>query len=263
MNKRRHVFGPIALLLMVTCVIGGVLLRMSQPPPEEPAAQEPVARVEAASRGMQTVERAALLEAERRLTQMPPPPAPPARVGKFTAGEVEQTEQVFRRMIAFRGLVTQEKERRALSAKLLAMPNGPELLREVLIDTDFAKKAFGEFQAEARYYSIVALEEAAREDKMDLVTSTSAELASQLATRGSPIDPGRAEDLIEVVSVIARHAGSQAFANPTSPVLAKMNFSRRLPDEVADLYARGIFDGIWKAEGIQKAQEITKHLQAM
>lgn len=65
----------------------------------------------------------------------------------------------------------------------------------------------GEFQAEAGTYSNVALEEAAREGKLDLATSTSAELAWQLAMSGAPIAPGCAEDLIAVVSMIARDAG--------------------------------------------------------
>jgi len=242
MNKRRFLIAVIVSLLAAAALI---LIRW-WPEPAEPgrAAVRPV--------GIMAAERAAAREAGGRLARMAPVPAR-AGVGKFSAETIQSAEDKFRRMIAFRGLITQEKERRSLAQQVLALPDGAELMRAILLDPALARSAFGEFQAEARFYAITVLDEVARQGKVDFVADVAADLGKQLTSVTGEIDRGRADDLRGVMAVMGRSLGSRGVEDVHSPMLARLGLTPGLPQPVRQLYLEGVFYGIWKAETFEVA----------
>jgi hypothetical protein len=213
--------------------------------------------------GLAAVEQAARRQAAERLAQMVPVSVPASGVGRFSAELLRSTEDKFRRMVAVRGLITQERERRALAQEILAAPEGNELVREILLNPELARQAFGEFQAEARMYAITVLDEAARQGNVDVAISTAGELAGQLRDAGGAPDKGRAEDLIDIATVVAHNVGSRGLVDGDRQVLARLGFEGDLPPAVRQLYVDGFFQGVWKAEGIRTAKATVDRLQAL
>lgn len=211
---------------------------------------------------LKKLEQAAARQAAARLAQIPPAPSsPPPQIGGFSWAEIASAYEVFHKMLAVQGLITRDKARFELAAKLLGTPNGSRLVRQVLLDPSFARAAFGDFQAEARYFSVVVLDHAARSGDLALATSTAAELGKQLAAASDGPDHGRREDLIDVTSVVAHAAGSEAFADASAPLLATLGFTNpSLPKSVRAMYIEGIFAGIWQAETIEQAQSTVERL---
>ena len=218
---------------------------------------------ESAPNGLATVEQAARRQAAERLGQMKPVPVPANGVGKFSAELLRSTEDKFRRMVAVRGLITQDRERRALAQEILAAPDGNDLVREILLNPEFARQAFGEFQAEARMYSITVLDEAARQGNVDVAISTASDLAGQLRDAGGTPDKGRAEDLIDIATVVAHNVGSRGLVDSDLRVLARLGFEGDLPPAVRQLYVDGFFQGVWKAEGIRSAKATVERLATL
>lgn len=220
---------------------------------------EPGADSPASVAGLTAAEAAAAREAKDRLARIPSAPAR-SGAGKFSARTIAAAEDQFRRMLAVRGLITQEKERRARAQNVLAMPDGVDLMRGILLDPALARAAFGNFQAEARFYATAVLEEMARQGNLDFVVGVASELGAQLAAVTGEIDRGRAEDLRGLASVIGRSLGSRGLADARSPVLAKLGFGPGLPRPVHELYVEGMFYGVWKAESIEQAMVAVKTL---
>lgn len=223
-----------------------------------PKASEPVPP--AASAGMNVAEQAARREAASRLARMPPA-LPHAQVGKYSAEMIQSVNEAFRGMIAVRGLVIQDKERRALAQQILAMPDATAMMREILLDPAFAKAAFGDFQAEARFYAISVLKEVARQGNLDFVNETAAGLTGQLAAAGGEPDRGRAEDLMSVVAIVGEKIGSEGLKDANSPALAKLGCTPDLAQPVRALCLRGLFQGVWAADGIEQAQATIDRLR--
>lgn len=250
MNKRRVLTSVTVFLLAAVAL---VILRYW---PEHAQLPEPMARPAVVT----AAEQAASREAGNRLARMTAAPVR-AGVGKFSAGMLQATEDRFRRMIAFRGLITQEKERRILAQQVLALPDSTELMRRILVDPVFARSAFGEFQAEARFYAITVLDEAARQGQVELVADVAADLGKQLAAVTGELDPGRADDLRGVMAVIGRSLGSRGVEDPHAPMLARLGFTPDLPRPVRQLYLEGILYGVWKVEPFEQAMAAVERLQ--
>lgn len=254
MRKRPYVFWSWVVITAVMVLAGAQHLL-------ESAAQD---RAEP-EMALKRVEQAAARQAASRLRPTPPqsPPAP-GQVGGFSWQEIASAYEVFHRMLAVQGLITRDKVRHDLAAKLLETPNGSKLVRQVLLDPDFAHAAFGEFQAEARFFSVTVLEHAARDGNLALATSTAAELGARLAEANGGADHGREEDLIDITSVVARATGSQAFADDSAPLVAALGLTNpSLPKKVRGMYLRGIFDGVWRAETIEQAQTTVERLRKL
>lgn len=238
--KRRYL---VAVLVLVAITLLVTRHRRSAGPP----VTSPV------NAGVNLAEQAARREAANRLARMPPA-LPHAQVGKYSAETIQSVERAFRGMISVRGLVIQDKERRALAQQLLALPDSRALMREILLDPAFARSIFGDFQAEARFYAISVLKEVARQGNVDFVSETAAGLTSQLAVAGGEPDRGRAEDLMSVVAIVGEHVGSAGLKDANSPVLAKLGCTAELAQPVRVLCLRGLFQGVWSADGIEEAQ---------
>lgn len=238
--KRRYLVA-VLFLAAVTLIVIRYLPKPDQPVPA------------AVSAGANVAEQAARREAANRLARMPPA-LPRAQVGKYSAETIQSVERAFRGMISVRGLVIQDKERRALAQEILAMPDTSALMREILLDPAFARSAFGDFQAEARFYAISVLKEVARQGNLDFVSETAAGLTSQLASAGGEPDRGRGEDLMSIVAIVGERVGSEGLKDADSPVLAKLGCTAELAQPVRALCLRGLFQGVWAADGIEEAQ---------
>jgi hypothetical protein len=250
MMKRRYLVAIPALVVIAWVGIRGW-----------PHAGGPLARPEA--NGLAIAEQAAQREAANRLANMPPPALASTAVGKFSAETIHSVEDKLRRMVAVRGLITEERERRSLAQAILATVDGGELVREVLLDPALARNAFGSFQAEARFYAITVLDEAARQGDLDVVVDTASDLAAQLVAAGGDPDKGRSEDLTDIAVIIGANLGSQGLLDPGSQALAKIGYTPDLPAPVRRLYIDGLFQGVWKAEGLDSAQAMNRRLAAL
>jgi hypothetical protein len=247
--KRRYLVA-VLLLAAIILVVTRYWPKAGEPAPPSAKAGEPA---QPAKAGMNVAEQAARREAANRLARMPPA-LPHVHVGRFSADTIQSVERAFRGMIAVRGLVIQDKERRALAQQVLALPDGSTLMREILLDPEFARSAFGDFQAEARFYAITVLKDVARQGNVDFVTETASGLTGQLAAAGGEPNRGRGEDLMSIVAIVGENVGSAGLKDANSPVLAKLGCTAELAQPVRELCLRGLFQGIWAADGIEQAQ---------
>lgn len=245
--KRRYV---LAIPLLVGATLGIVHLLPGD------AAAPPV------SAGMTAATTAARAEAASRRAKLPPL-QPHAPVGRFSAESIQAADEAFRSMTTVRGLVIQDQERRALAQSILARPDGAALMREILLDPAFARSAFGDFQAEARFYAIAVLKEAARQGNVDVVADTTAGLVSQLAGTGGEPDRGRSEDLMGVAAIIGENVGSHGLPDARAPMLARLGCTTDLAMSVRVLCLRGLFQGVWAADGLEEAQAMVERVRTL
>jgi hypothetical protein len=244
------------LVAMIVCVLAAAALVIVRCSPDRGHSPGPVVR----SAGASAAQKAAWREAENRLARMAPA-ATRAGVGKFSGETLQSAEDKFRRMIAFRGLITQDRERRSLAQEILALPDGADLMRTILVDPAFARSAFGQFQAEARFYAITVLDEAARQGGVELVAGVAADLGKQLAAVTGELDRGRADDLRGLMVVIGRNLGSHGVEDAHSPNLARTGLTASTPQPVRQLYLEGLLYGIWKVEPFEQAMAAVEHIQ--
>jgi hypothetical protein len=243
------------LAAVIACVLGAVALVIVRCSPDHGHSPESVAP----SAGASAAQKAASREAENRLARMTPA-ATRAGVGKFSGETLQSAEDKFRRMIAFRGLITQDKERSSLAQEILTLPDGIDLMRTILVDPAFARSAFGPFQAEARFYAITVLDEAARQGRVEIVTDVAADLGKQLASVTGEIDRGRADDLRGVMVVIGRSLGSHGVEDAHSPQLVRTGLTASTPQPVRQLYLEGLLYGIWKVEPFEQAMAAVERI---
>jgi hypothetical protein len=255
--KRRYLVA-VLFLVAITLVVTRHWRSASESVP--PPASAGASGASPASAGASAAEQAARREAASRLARMPPA-LPHAQVGKYSAEMIQSVNEAFRGMIAVRGLVIQDKERRALAHQILAMPDAAAMMREILLDPAFARSAFGDFQAESRFYAAAVLKEVARQGNLDFVSETAAGLAGQLAADGGEPDRGRAEDLMSVVAIVGESVGSEGLKDANSPALAKLGCTPDLARSVRVLCLRGLFQGVWAADGIEQAQAMVERLR--
>ena len=242
------------LVAMMICAIAAVaIVRWS---PDHGDSSESADR----SAGVSAAQKAASREAEDRLVRMAPAAAR-AGVGKFSGETLQSAEDKFRRMVAFRGLITQDRERRSLAQEILKLPDGLDLMRTILVDPAFARSAFGQFQAEARFYAITVLEEVAQQGRVDLVADVAADLGNQLAAVSGEIDRGRADDLRGVMVAIGRSLGSHGVEDAHAPNLARTGLTASTPQPVRQLYLEGLLYGIWKVEPFEEAMAAVERIQ--
>lgn len=247
--KRWHV---LAMIVLVTIPVLLLVLRTDDAAPPSRAVPP----------GISVAEQAARREAAQRLAQLPRP-KPHARVGQFSPDAIQAAEEAFRGMASVRGLVIQEQERRNLAQQVLASPEGPALMRAILLEPAFARTAFGDYQAEARFYAIAVLKEAARQGDVELVAETTAGLVAQLSGVSGELDRGRSEDLMGMAAIVGETVGSGGLKDVSAPMLARLGCTPELAKSVRVLCLRGLFQGVWAADGIEEAQAMVDRLRTM
>jgi hypothetical protein len=217
--KRRYLVA-VLLLAAITLIVSRDWPKAGDSVPQSAKAGEP--GLQPAKAGMNVAEQAARREAANRLARMSPT-LPHVQVGKYSAETIQSVERAFRGMIAVRGLVIQDKERRALAQQVLALPDGSALMREILLDPAFARSAFGDFQAEARFYAIPVLKEVARQGNTDFVSENRPLVAMLVAAANWPSDDRQAgSDQATAAAVARKLHDAVATCASTSSVAAAM-----------------------------------------
>jgi hypothetical protein len=177
-------------------------------------------------------------------------PAPSDGDFGFPAATLTLAKEVFDEMWAVRGLVHTHEQRTSAARRLLESPRALELVYHTSIDPDFARKAFGEQQAEARYFSQVVLEEAAKGGQRELLEHAVKVVRRGLASADA-FDPGRGEDFR---GLLAAYAGTMAPAELTAEAVQGLGYERGLSKEVRQIYYETVFSAVWKREGIEVAE---------
>lgn len=191
-------------------------------------------------------ERAGTLAAQRERHARP---APDGSLG-LPEETVTLAQEIFDEMWAVRGLVHTHEQRTDAARRLLAAPRALELVYHASTDPDFARRAFGEQQAEARYFSILVLEEAARGGQHELLQNAVA-VARRGLTSAETFDPGRGEDFR---GLLTAYTGVIQPDELNAETLRTLGYDRGLSKEMKQIYYETVFSVLWKREGIEVAE---------
>lgn len=178
-----------------------------------------------------------------------------SRLG-FPEETLTLAQEVFDEMWAVRGLVHTHEQRTDAARRLLASPRALELVYHTSTDPDFARKAFGEQQAEARYFSIMVMEEAARGGQQELL-ETAVAVARRGLTSAESFDPGRGEDFR---GLLTAYTGLVTPGELNAETLRTLGYDQRLSKEVKQIYYETVFSVLWKQEGIEVAEARFKEI---
>jgi hypothetical protein len=165
----------------------------------------------------------------------------------------------FAKMKALRGLVTSDRERRALAREVLADPSAMADIRTTLEDADGAQRLFGDEQAEARVYAIEVMREAARSGQAALALTMASGIAEQIRADRGALN-GRVLDVEGLVSAFAEGAGLEGARRNGGPALDGLRAAARARPELSDVLFRGLMDGLWRASDVDTAQRVAAEI---
>ncbi|ATB32977.1 hypothetical protein [Melittangium boletus] len=247
--------------LVATALVIGFAFRgdpVSAPPTPQPVLKSVAAPTEAMAR----MEVQAAKTARERLARIPEPVVPQT-VGGFAPEEIAKVSGVYREMLAVQGLYNQRLSRERLVARVLETSQGVDIAARTLTDPSFAREAFGESQAEARFFSIDVLKAAARKgDAAPLERSTEA-VAQQLSQSDdgtTPLDAGRSADLRDMVRAYIEVKGVEAFSDGNSRLVSAMGYSPTSSPRVKSLYDEVLFIRLRQQFGRERAASMTAAL---
>ncbi|WP_257452570.1 hypothetical protein [Archangium lipolyticum] len=203
---------------------------------------------------LQDMEENVRVMAQERLSSMEPA-RPAENVGRFKRENVEQVRDAFREMLAYQGLFNSRRERKRLAAEVLDNPEGRDIAAQTLSDPAFAKQAFGEFQAEARYFAVEVVREATRRGDDALALSVVSGLTSELAAARGELDRGRTQDLQDLLRTFAEVKGPGAFQS-RQQLAEQLGYSRNLPFEIRKIYIDSLVSGFWVTTDIEEAKRV-------
>jgi hypothetical protein len=162
---------------------------------------------------------------------------------------VETVARAFHDMEVIGGLVHTEEMRDELSDRLLEDAEAVRVVRRAVAEPEFAKSAFGERSAEARYFAVKVLKRIAQKGDDGPLREAVRGVAGEL-TAATLVDEGRAQDLKELLEAFA---GVQPGAL-TSADLRDLGYRETLPEHVRAMYDDGVFLGLWRSEGYRAAR---------
>ncbi len=194
--------------------------------------------------------------AQQRLTRLPAPIVP-EQLGGFPREAVVKVVTSYGEMLAVQGLYNQHSVRERLVANLLETPHGADIAARTLSDPAFAHEAFDTLQAEARFFSIKVLKEAARRGNEPLLLRTAGTLSRDLSRAD---DAGRARDLRELLEAYTDVHGPEGLAKTDTSTLDAMGCTPGLPDHVKTIYDDVFFYTLKRHYGRKQAAEITQLL---
>ncbi|ACY18729.1 hypothetical protein [Haliangium ochraceum] len=172
----------------------------------------------------------------------------------FPAETVTLAQEIFDEMWAVRGLVHTHEQRADAARRLMASPRALELVYHTATDPELARKLFDEQQAEARYFSILVLEEAAKDGQHDLVKQ-----ALSVVRRGllSEYEPGRGEDFR---GLLTAYTSAVVADDLSADTLQTLGYQPDMPKEMKQIYFETVFSVLWKREGIEVAEARFKEI---
>jgi hypothetical protein len=249
------------LALAATSLLIGLALREhpSSAPAQPPAALRPAA---VNPQALARMEAQAARTASERLAQLPEPVVP-QEVGGFSREELAKVSGVFREMLAVQGLYNQRLSRERLVERVLASPQGLDIAAKTLTDPAFAREAFGEGQAEARYFSIDVLKAAARKGNEEPLLRTTDAVAQELSRSDDGVtrlDAGRSADLCDMVRAFIEVKGVDAFTDGDTRLVRAMGYTPGISPRVKSLYDEVLFTRLRQQFGRERATAMTAAL---
>lgn len=192
--------------------------------------------------------RAQVLAAQR---ERPAREVPENTLG-FPRETVMLSQEIYDEMWTVRGLVHTQEQRADAARRLLEAPRALELVYHTATDPDFARQAYGEQQAEARFYSITVLEEAAKKNpaQQELLKNAVAVVRRGLVSSDT-FDAGRGEDFR---GLLTAYTGLVDVNDINGETLQTLGYSDDLSTEMKGIYYETVFSVLWKREGIEVAQ---------
>lgn len=200
--------------------------------------------------------------AQQRLEQLPNP-AVQDSIGGFSKQALEQLLGSYREMRAVQGLYNQRVERERHVKQILESPHGLAIASKALTDFAFAQEAFGEFQAEARYFSIEVLKAASSQSNQEPIASTASQLAQQLTLLSADSEDfkkGRREDLYDLVTAYIDVVGEDYLSSADMTVIQQLGYTREMPAHLRKVYDDALFFRLNVRFGRQRAVAITSSL---
>ncbi len=176
----------------------------------------------------------------------------------FPRETVTFAQDIFDEMWAVRGLVHTQEQREDAARRFLEAPRALELAYRTATDPDFARQVFDEQQAEARFYSIVVLEEAAKAsvEQQELLKNAVAVVRRGLVSSDT-FDAGRGEDFR---GLLTAYTGLIALNDINSDTLETLGYDDGLSTEMKQIYYETVFSVLWKREGIEVAEARFKEI---
>lgn len=248
----------VALAAAVCCALSaGVMqrLRSGRPSLNRPQATQPAHAPEAALRRLEAI---AAETTRQRLAHMPEPPPPPPLAG-FPHEALRTSLTTYREMLAAQGLFNQQATRKQLMAQLLKSPHGVGIAAQSVREPAFARQAFGDFQAEARYFSIQVLREAALQGNEQHLLQSAGAVAQSLAavsTGNNDLELGRSADLRELIHAYIDVKGTEAFASGDVRLMSVLGYASTLPANVKSIYDETLFMRLRHEYGRESASAI-------
>ncbi|MDC0709137.1 hypothetical protein POL68_11745 [Stigmatella sp. ncwal1] len=200
--------------------------------------------------------------AQQRLEAIPNPIVQ-EDVGGFPQHAVEQVLGSYREMQAVQGLYNQRVERERLTAQILKSPQGLDIASKALTDFNFTREAFGEFQAEARYYSIDVLKTAASQGNAEPLVRATTHLVQQLSGLSADAEDfkkGRREDLYDLICGFIDVVGEDFLATADAQVIQRLGYAPGLPPHLKKVYDDALFFRLNIRFGRARAAAITSSL---
>ncbi len=184
-------------------------------------------------------------------------PAIDERLG-YPGETVTLAHEVFDEMWAVRGLVHTHEQRTDAARRLLTAPRALELVHHIATDPSFAREAFGEQQAEARYFSILVMEEAAKgsEEHQELLKHAVGAVHRGLIS-DEGFDRGRGEDFR---GLLTAYAGIVSPTELDAEMIRTLGYDSNLSQEMKQIYFETVFSVLWKSEGIEVAEARFKEI---
>lgn len=265
----------VALVVFAALVLGASVLLSVKPGAEVVAAspdegadtQESVA-LGVSARGLPKgaaakLEAKAAEAARQRLEVMPALPVVPEQIGGFSREVLTTQLERYREMLSVQGLYNQNVVRKKLVASILESPQGAEVAARTIADEAFAHEAFGEMQAEARFFSIEVVKTAAKRGEerylLGSVESISREL-SAAGGLGGELNKGRVTDLSDLMHSFIDVKGVKSMADGDPGLVRSLGYSSSMPESVKIIYDDVVFLRLKAQYGRERASQMTAAL---
>lgn len=171
----------------------------------------------------------------------------------FQRARLESIRNSVNEMLAASGTIYTKRLRKEIMDDMLQDSTTLPLLQKVLSDVEFARAAFPEDQGKMRHFGVETLAYAAKKGNSAPLINTLSEVSHNLAAVEGKLDPGRVEDLRELVVAYAQNI-PQGQINAES--VRALGYSNELNSELADTWKSSVFLGAWrKMENVESARE--------
>lgn len=201
--------------------------------------------------------------ARQRLEVMPALPVVPQQIGGFPREVLMTQLERYREMLSVQGLYNQNVVRKKLVASILETPQGAEVAARTIADEAFAHEAFGEMQAEARFFSIEVVKTAAKRGEERYLLGSAESISRELSAAGSlggELNKGRVTDLSDLMHSFIDVKGVKSMADGDPGLVRSLGYSASMPESVKIIYDDVVFLRLKAQYGRERATQMTAAL---